>query len=195
MNPINANRTFSLSAFKHTLGLSMLTFSIVQTNLALAAVTPATGNEVEARVSSILDNMNLSEKINFTRVNDGHMIPSLLKWGIKGTTAYDSSMGVHVNNATFGAQYPSQSALAATWSINRAKEFGLAIAYETKISGGQQMLSPGVNLYRQWRRPVPRRGTRASHRQRDPGSRHPGQRQALPGQRAGSQPSGGEHRR
>ncbi|TWD52741.1 glycoside hydrolase family 3 protein [Pseudomonas sp. SJZ131] len=148
MNPTHTNRTFALSAFKHTLGLSVLTFSIVQANLALAAVTPATGNEVEARVSSILDNMNLSEKINFTRVNDGHMIPSLLKWGIKGTTAYDSSMGVHVNNATFGAQYPSQSALAATWSINRAKEFGLAIAYETKISGGQQMLSPGVNLYR-----------------------------------------------
>jgi beta-glucosidase len=148
MNPTHVNRTFALSAFKHTLGFSVLTFSIVQANLALAAVTPATGNEVEARVSSILDNMNLSEKINFTRVNDGHMIPSLLKWGIKGTTAYDSSMGVHVNNATFGAQYPSQSALAATWSINRAKEFGLAIAYETKISGGQQMLSPGVNLYR-----------------------------------------------
>ncbi|WP_244216163.1 beta-glucosidase [Pseudomonas reidholzensis] len=112
------------------------------------AAAPAVGNEVEARVSSILDNMNSAEKINFTRVNDGHMIPSLLKWGIKGTVAYDSSMGVHVNNATFGAQYPSQSALAATWSINRAKEFGLAIAYETRISGGQQMLSPGVNLYR-----------------------------------------------
>jgi beta-glucosidase len=144
----SAKRTPALSAFKHTLGLSLLTFSIVQANLALAAVTPAVGNEVEARVSSILDNMNQSEKINFTRVNDGHMIPPLLKWGIKGTTAYDSSMGVHVNNATFGAQYPSQSALAATWSINRAKEFGLAIAYETRISGGQQMLSPGVNLYR-----------------------------------------------
>ena len=132
---------------RQTLGLSLLAISVMQAAGALAA-TPATGNEVEARVSSILDNMNLSEKINFTRVNDGHMIPSLPKWGIKGTVAYDSSMGVHVNNATFGAQYPSQSALAATWSINRAKEFGLAIAYETRISGGQQMLSPGVNLYR-----------------------------------------------
>jgi len=139
---------FPMSAFKHTLALSLLSLGVLQANLALAAVTPATGNAVEARVSSILDNMSQSEKINFTRVNDGHMIPSLLKWGIKGTTAYDSSMGVHVNNATFGAQYPSQSALAATWSINRAKEFGLAIAYETRISGGQQMLSPGVNLYR-----------------------------------------------
>lgn len=149
MIPISATqRTPVLSSFKHTLGLSLLAFGIAQANLALAAVTPATGNAVEARVSSILDNMNQSEKINFTRVNDGHMIPSLLKWGIKGTVAYDSSMGVHVNNATFGAQYPSQSALAATWSINRAKEFGLAIAYETRISGGQQMLSPGVNLYR-----------------------------------------------
>ena len=138
-----------MSSFKHTLGLSLLALGITQSNLALAAtVTPVTGNEVEARVSSILDNMNQSEKINFTRVDDGHMIPSLLKWGIKGTVAYDSSMGVHVNNATFGAQYPSQSALAATWSINRAKEFGLAVAYETRISGGQQMLSPGANLYR-----------------------------------------------
>lgn len=142
------NHPGKLHALKHTLGLSLLAFGVAQANLALAEVTPATGNAVEARVSSILDNMNTSEKINFTRVNDGHMIPQLLKWGIQGTVAYDSSMGVHVNNATFGAQYPSQSALAATWSINRAKEFGLAIAYETRISGGQQMLSPGVNLYR-----------------------------------------------
>ena len=145
---VTPKRTHALAAFKQTLGLSLLAFSVGQANLAMAEVTPATGNAVEARVSSILDNMSESEKINFTRVDDGHMIPSLLKWGIQGTVAYDSSMGVHVNNATFGAAYPSQSALAATWSINRAKEFGLAIAYETRISGGQQMLSPGVNLYR-----------------------------------------------
>lgn len=132
---------------KHTLGFGLVALGAMHASATLAAA-PCSGNEVEARVSSILDNMNTSEKINFTRVNDGHMIPSLSKWGIQGTVAYDSSMGVHVNNATFGAQYPSQSALAAAWSINRAKEFGLAIGYETRISGGQQMLSPGVNLYR-----------------------------------------------
>jgi beta-glucosidase len=136
------------TAFKHALRLSLVALSVAQANVALAQVTPATGNAVEARVSSILDNMSTSQKINFTRVDDGHMIPPLLNWGIQGTLAYDSSMGVHANNATFGAQYPSQSALAATWSINRAKEFGLAIAYETRIAGAQQMLSPGVNLYR-----------------------------------------------
>jgi beta-glucosidase len=129
------------------MALSLLAISIAQASLVQAA-TPMTGNDVEARVGAVLDNMNISEKINFTRVDDGHMIPRLPKWGMEGTIAYDSSMGVHVNNATFGAQYPAQSALAATWSINRAKEFGLAIGYETRISGGQQMLSPGVNLYR-----------------------------------------------
>jgi beta-glucosidase len=115
---------------------------------AAHAATPMTGNEVEARVGAMIDNMSLAQKINFIRVDDGHMLPLLPSQGLPGTLAYDSSMGVHVNNGTFGAQYPSQSALAATWSINRAQQFGLAIAYETRQAGAQQMLSPGLNMYR-----------------------------------------------
>jgi beta-glucosidase len=140
-------RTSALRTLKHTLGWSLLAMGIAQANAA-NLVTPKTGTDVEARVSAVLDNMSTAEKINFTRVDDGHMIPKLTKWGMGGTVAYDSSMGVHVNNATFGAQYPSQTALSATWSLNRAKEFGLAIGYETRIAGGQQMLSPGLNLFR-----------------------------------------------
>lgn len=115
---------------------------------AVHAAPPVYGNQTDARVGAMFDNMSLSEKINFTRVTDGHMLPVLAAQGLPGTTAYDSSMGVHVANRTFGAQYPSQSALAATWSINRAKQFGLAIAYETRQAGGQQLLSPGLNMYR-----------------------------------------------
>lgn len=115
---------------------------------AFAADTPRTGNDVEARVGAMLDNMTESEKINFTRVDDGHMIPPLAKFGIEGTVAYDSSMALHVDDKNFGAQYPSLSALAATWSINRAKEMALALGYETRIAGGEQLLSPVVNLYR-----------------------------------------------
>lgn len=49
MNNLNqpitsTGRTLALSAFKQTLSLSLLTFSVTQANLALAAVTPATGN-------------------------------------------------------------------------------------------------------------------------------------------------------
>lgn len=115
---------------------------------AYAADTPRTGNDVEARVGAILDNMNQSEKINFIRVDDGHMFPPVPRFGIPGTVAYDSSMAVHVDGGNFGAQYPAPVELAATWNINRAKEFGLAIGYETRMSGGQQLLSPVVNLYR-----------------------------------------------
>ena len=136
-----------MSMIKHSLSLSLLALSVAQASIVLA-VTPMTGNEVEARVGAMLDNMNQSQKINFSRVDDGRMIPKLDTQGLQGSVAYDSSMGVLVNGKTFGAQYPSPSALAATWSINRAKEFGLAIGYETRIAGGQQMLSPAVNLYR-----------------------------------------------
>ncbi len=104
--------------------------------------------EVEARVSSILDNMTQSEKYSFIRVDDGHMIPTLSRFGIEGTVAYDSSMGVHVNGGTYGASYPSQTAVAATWNIKRAQEIGLALGYETRSAGAEQMLSPVVNLYR-----------------------------------------------
>ncbi|WP_447554388.1 glycoside hydrolase family 3 protein [Vreelandella sp. EE22] len=132
---------------KHTVGFGLLAASVLHPALTFAE-EPTRWQQVEARVSSILDNMNQSQKINFTRVDDGRMIPRLPEWGIDGTVAYDASMGVHVNGGTFGAQYPAQSGLAATWSIQRAQEFGLAIGYETRTAGGQQMLSPTVNLYR-----------------------------------------------
>ncbi|QCP14480.1 glycosyl hydrolase family 3 [Pseudoduganella umbonata] len=113
-----------------------------------ANAAPLQGLEVEARVGAMLDNMTLQQKFEFIRVNDGRMLPQLPSQGLPGTVAYDSSMGVHVGLGTFGAQYPSQSALAATWSINRAQQFGLAIGYETRQAGAQQMLSPGLNMYR-----------------------------------------------
>ena len=114
---------------------------------ALAA-GPVQGNEVEARVGAMIDNMSLQQKFEFIRVNDGRMLPRLPSQGLPGTVAYDSSMGVHVGLGTFGTQFPSQSALAATWSVNRAQQFGLAIGYETRQAGAQQMLSPGLNMYR-----------------------------------------------
>ncbi len=110
--------------------------------------TPMVGNDVDARVGAMIDNMSTAEKIEFIRVDDGRMLPLQQAQGLPGTVAYDSSMGINKNSATFGAQYPSPSLLAATWSINRAKQFGLAIAYETRQAGAQQMLTPGLNMYR-----------------------------------------------
>lgn len=138
---------------KHIVGTSLLTLTLCHMAVASAwdvtpRTTPMVGDDVDARVGAMIDNMSTAEKIDFIRVDDGHMIPIQQAQGLPGTLAYDSSMGVNKNSATFGAQYASPSLLAATWSINRAKQFGLAIAYETRQAGAQQMLTPGLNMYR-----------------------------------------------
>ena len=89
-----------MSIIKQGLGLSVLALSVAQASTVLA-VTPMTGNEVEARVGAMLDNMTQSEKINFSRVDDGRMIPKLDKFNLQGTVAYDSAMGVLVGGKTF----------------------------------------------------------------------------------------------
>jgi beta-glucosidase len=144
--------TFS-PARKHLVGTSLLALTLGHMAVASAwdvtpRTTPMVGDDVDARVGAMIDNMSTAEKIDFIRVDDGHMIPIQQAQGLPGTLAYDSSMGVNKNSATFGAQFPSPSLLAATWSINRAKQFGLAIAYETRQAGAQQMLTPGLNMYR-----------------------------------------------
>jgi beta-glucosidase len=130
------------------LALSLGAMAVASAYDVTPRATPMVGNDVDARVGAMIDNMSTAEKINFIRVDDGRMIPLQQAQGLPGTVAYDSSMGINKNSATFGAQYPSPSALAATWSINRAKQFGLAIAYETRQAGAQQMLTPGLNMYR-----------------------------------------------
>jgi beta-glucosidase len=146
------NHPFTVSR-KTLVGTTVLALTLGHMAVASAydvtpRATPMVGNDVDARVGAMIDNMSTAEKIDFIRVDDGRMIPLQQAQGLPGTVAYDSSMGINKNSATFGAQFPSPSALAATWSINRAKQFGLAIAYETRQAGAQQMLTPGLNMYR-----------------------------------------------
>lgn len=112
------------------------------------AAPPQQGPEVEQKVQAILSQMTLSEKLSYINIDDGHMMRPLPKYGLPGTVSYDSSMGVHVESTMFGTQYPALSALASTWNIERAKEYGLAIGFDTRAAGGQQLLSPGLNMYR-----------------------------------------------
>lgn len=120
-------------------------FSVVMQS---SAAPPLQGAEVEQRVEALLTQMTLSEKLSYINIDDGHMLRPLPQYGLPGTISYDSSMGVHVESTMFGTQYPAMSALASTWNVERAKEYGLAIGFDTRAAGGQQLLSPGLNLYR-----------------------------------------------
>lgn len=121
---------------------------MISPTIAHADYNGKTWLEVEAQVSSILDNMTESEKYDFLSPNDGHMINYIDRFGIEGTVANDSSLGLYVNGKIFGASYPSQTLLAATWNLNRAKQVGNALGYETRSAGGEQILSPVTNVYR-----------------------------------------------
>lgn len=143
----------SMSLLKH----SLLTLGLASIVPAWAA-PPLQGPEVEQRVEAILSQMTLSEKLSYINVDDGHMLRPLPQYGLPGTVSYDSSMGVHVESTMFGTQYPAMSALAATWNIERAKQYGLAIGFDTRAAGGQQLLSPGLNMYR-----TPFNGRSAEH--------------------------------
>ncbi|GGM18001.1 glycosyl hydrolase family 3 [Pseudomonas asuensis] len=132
--------------FKETFKKSLLVCCIAQASYSFA--TPVVGNKVEAKVEKYLGQMSIKDLINYTRAVDGYMIPPQPKLGLPGSITYDSSMGVHTTDPLPGTQFPSPSALAASWSINRAKEYGLAIGYETRELGGQQLIAPGLNLYR-----------------------------------------------
>ncbi|MBH3441688.1 beta-glucosidase [Pseudomonas luteola] len=136
---------------------SLLAVALASASCAWAAPLKQ-GPEVESRVESILSQMSLSDKISYINIDNGYMMRAMPKFGLPGTLARDSSLGVTVEGTMFGVQYPAQSALAATWNVDLAKTYGLAIGYDTRASGGQQLLSPGLNMYR-----TPYNGRSAEH--------------------------------
>jgi len=103
---------------------------------------------IDAEVAFIMARMSLSEKIDYLRQigkNWVHPNPTL---GIPAAWGLDSPNGIRIDQDLVGTQYPSQKILAATWNIERAKEYGLAIGYETRQAGGHITLAPTLNMYR-----------------------------------------------
>lgn len=112
--------------------------------------TARTPQQVEQLVDSVLNNMTQEEKIDYIHVGDGHLLPPVDRFGLPGTNSVDSTMGIRVKatKKIYGTSFPSQTAAAATWNINRIKELGLALGYEARMSGAEHFLSPVVNLVR-----------------------------------------------
>ncbi|SDH92321.1 beta-glucosidase [Vibrio xiamenensis] len=106
--------------------------------------------KVESQVTNIINEMTQSEKIDYIHVSDGHLLPPVDRFNLPGTNSVDSAMGVKVKatKLLYGTSFPSQLSLASTWNVELAKELGLALGYETRMSGAEHFLSPVVNMYR-----------------------------------------------
>jgi beta-glucosidase len=72
-----------------------------------------------------------------------HPIPRL---GIPSLKMSDGPMGVHDYGLT--TAYPAGIALAASWDVDLAKRFGVAMGQDARARGVHFILGPGMNIYR-----------------------------------------------
>jgi beta-glucosidase len=102
--------------------------------------------DVESRVNSILEKMTVEEKIEVLGgFNDFDTRP-LPRLGIPALKMSDGSMGVHDYGLT--TAYPAGIALAASWDVDLAHQFGVAMGNDARARGVHFILAPGMNIYR-----------------------------------------------
>jgi beta-glucosidase len=111
-------------------------------------------NEVERRIDNILSQMTLAQKIDYI---SGDPI-GVTGWNVKPiplqlNSAFNPLVvggdgGFGVRSGDPSVRYPSALALAATWNVDRARDFGTAIAHDTRAKGFYAILAPGMDFYR-----------------------------------------------
>ena len=102
--------------------------------------------DVEKRVDSLLSQMTLDEKIEMIGgINDFFTRP-IPRLGIPSLKMSDGPMGVHDYGLT--TAYPAGIALAASWDVDLANRFGVAMGQDARAHGVHFILGPGVNIYR-----------------------------------------------
>ena len=123
--------------------------------LALAAIpiasfcreaTPTQVNEVDQRVTAILSEMTLSEKLDLlSGVGRGELrgVPRL---GVPPMTTADGPFGIR--NFSRSTAFPGGIALAATWNTELTQRVGMQIGHDARARGVHFYLGPGVNIYR-----------------------------------------------
>ncbi len=102
--------------------------------------------DVESRVDAILGKMTTDEKIEIIGgINDFYTHP-VPRFGIPALIMSDGPMGVHDYGLT--TAYPAGIALAASWDVDLAHRFGVAMGRDARARGVHFILAPGMNIYR-----------------------------------------------
>lgn len=110
-------------------------------------LTPSTEAQVNIVVQSLLSQMSSAQKLDYisgTGAWDVKPVPSL---GLPQIKASDAGLGVRLATPP-GVAYPAGPALASTFNADRAKEMGVALGLETRLTGFQQIAGPGMDMYR-----------------------------------------------
>src|SRR5215471_2292690 len=126
---------------KTGVGLAILLFA----HMALAQTLPSK-TDVERRLDSILGKMTVDEKVEIIGGINDFYTRSIPRLGVPSLRMSDGPMGVHDYGLT--TAYPAGIALAASWDVDLAHRFGVAMGRDARARGVHFVLAPGMNIYR-----------------------------------------------
>jgi beta-glucosidase len=127
------------------LALAPLGFTLASINFAHGE-QPLSATEVDARVTKLLDQLTLPEKMELVAgdANDRSTTVAIPRLGIPKLMMSDGG----VNRPAKWCVFPSMIALAATWDRELAAKNGTACGLEDRAEGIHIHLYPGVNISR-----------------------------------------------
>jgi beta-glucosidase len=101
----------------------------------------------EKRADDLLPRLTLDEKIGLLSGDqDGFSTKAIDRLGVPKLVMSDGPQGVR--NYEPSCSLPSGAALAATWDVELAREYGKTIGLEARARGVNIMLGPGMNICR-----------------------------------------------
>ena len=128
----------------------LITLCILCTRIpALSEETPVYKNPampVEERVTDLLGQMTLEEKISLLAGKDGGETKTIDRLGIPPLRVIDGPHGVGWGNKS--TCFPSGISMGACWNPALIEEVGQALASETRAAGRNILLGPCVNIHR-----------------------------------------------
>jgi len=115
---------------------------------------------VEGEIEGLVGRMTLDEKTAFVHGETPMSLRPVARLGIPPLLPADGPLGLRWEQAT---AFPAAIALAASWNVDMAERFGVAIGREWKNKGRHMWLGPGMNIIR-----VPQNGRNFEYYSEDP---------------------------
>ncbi len=118
-----------------------------------------TGQPVEYQIEELLSRMTLEEKVSMCHANTKFSSTGIPRLGIPSLFMSDGPHGVReeikphswesagwTNDSC--SYFPTLTALAATWNVELAKQYGVALGQEARARNKDVILGPGINIIR-----------------------------------------------
>lgn len=111
------------------------------------------------QIEELLEQLTLDEKIDMIHGNSLFGTKAVERLGIPEFMTSDGPMGIRMqyerrkwvpvgNSADYTSYLPSNTALAATWNRELARQTGQILGKETRGRGKDMILAPGINILR-----------------------------------------------